>query len=194
MTEWKASVFKNKIYNDQYPLVDPEYLDIRPKQNFAKLSAFFGDFSDSFSHLDYGGGNGLMTKLLCDSGWRSTSYDPFNEKNIDVDQLGRYDLITAFEVFEHVADIKALMLDLQRLLSANGVILFSTALSDGNIPDDQRLTWWYASPRNGHISLFSKKSLLSLSKRNRFNLASNWIELHAFYTKPPFWANRVFGF
>jgi hypothetical protein len=35
--------------------------------------------------------------------------------------------------------------------------MFSTLLSDGNIKLGQKLTWWYASPRNGHISLFSRR-------------------------------------
>ena len=38
-------------------------------------------------------------------------------------------------------------------------MLFSTALSDGGLARNQRLRWWYASPRNGHISLFSHRSV-----------------------------------
>ena len=34
-------------------------------------------------------------------------------------------------------------------------------------PDDPRLTWCYASPRNGHIGLFSKRSLGILARRER---------------------------
>jgi hypothetical protein len=41
---------------------------------------------------------------------------------------GGFDLISAFEVFEHV-----------------------------NIRSGRRLDWWYASLRNGHISLYSRK-------------------------------------
>ena len=40
--------------------------------------------------------------------------------------------------------------------------MFSTLLSDGHIQKNQRLDWWYAAPRNGHISLFSKTSLTHL--------------------------------
>ena len=72
---------------------------------------------------------------------------------------GSFDLVTAFEVFEHVPDIDILFTDLQSLVKAEGLILFSTLLSDGEIGRDRPLSWWYASPRNGHISLFSAQSL-----------------------------------
>jgi hypothetical protein len=38
-------------------------------------------------------------------------------------------------------------------------VLFSTLLSDGEIVRGRPLRWWYAAPRNGHISLFSAQSL-----------------------------------
>jgi len=110
-----------------------------------------------------------------------------------LDQLGQFDLITAFEVFEHVPDVQQLMCDIWQLLSENGVLMFSTLLSDGNIRPNERLSWWYASPRNGHISLFSRKSLTLLAQEAGYNFGSFSDLFHAFYTDMPAWAAHLMG-
>jgi SAM-dependent methyltransferase len=191
MSTWKLEEFEEKIYNDDYILVDPDYVEIRPGANAKILISMFGDGAHSIKHLDYGGGSGLLSSILNESNWQSASYDPFVDKNVNVDQLGKFDLVTAFEVFEHVPDVQQLMANLRSLLSPNGIVLFSTLLSDGKIHSNQRINWWYASPRNGHISLFSKKSLATLAQNNGFNIGSFSVGFHVFFTKVPPWANHI---
>jgi SAM-dependent methyltransferase len=151
----------------------------------------FGDRACSIKHLDYGGGSGLLAKLLREANWQSTSYDPFVDRDVGIEELGKFDLITAFEVFEHVPDIQVLMSNLLSLLSPNGLVLFSTLLSDGNIHSNQRISWWYASPRNGHISLFSRNSLSILAQNNGINFGSFSEGFHFFCTKIPPWASHI---
>jgi len=188
---WSLAEFEKYIYNDQYILVDPEYTEIRPKANATNLVSMFGALPETVKHLDYGGGNGLLTQYLKESNWNSNSYDPFVNKEIDINQLGQFNLITAFEVFEHVPDVQALMSDLSILLAPGGLVLFSTLLSDDQIKPDQRLNWWYASPRNGHISLFSRQSLQYLSNQYQFGFASFSSGFHVFYTEIPLWAAHL---
>ena len=188
---WKLEEFEDRIYNDNYPLVDPDYFETRPRANANNLISMFGDRAHSIKHLDYGGGNGLLAELLRKSNWQSLSYDPFVDKNVRTEQIGKFDLITAFEVFEHIPDVRKMMSDLSSLLSPNGLILFSTLLSDGNIKSNQSINWWYASPRNGHISLFSRKSLSVLAQNNGFNFGSISATLHAFGNKIPHWAEHI---
>jgi SAM-dependent methyltransferase len=191
LAQWKLEEFEERIYNDEYVLVDPDYVETRPRANAASLISMFGDRARSIKHLDYGGGSGLLVKLLNGSGWQSVSYDPFVDKAVNVEQLGQFDLITAFEVFEHVPDVQNLMSNLRILLSPNGLVLFSTLLSDGNIHRNQRLSWWYASPRNGHISLFSRNSLAILARNNRFDFGSFSDGFHVFFSSVPPWANHI---
>jgi 2-polyprenyl-3-methyl-5-hydroxy-6-metoxy-1,4-benzoquinol methylase len=113
------------------------------------------------------------------------------DKAVNIAELGKFDLITAYEVFEHVPDPLQLMVNLRSLLSLNGIILFSTLLSDGNIHVNQRLNWWYASPRNGHISLFSRKSLAILAENNGFIFGSFSLGFHVLFTNIPPWAAHV---
>lgn len=188
---WNIEQFKEKIYNDDYLQLDPDYADLRPRGNAASLISTFGTHKRTIRHLDYGGGEGQLSTLLQATGFDSTSYDPFINTATDIDTLGTFNLITSYEVFEHVSDISALMVNLSSLLAPNGIIIFSTLVSDGHIMKNQRLSWWYASPRNGHISLFSKRSLVKLSHDYGFNFASFNHNVHIFYTNLPAWAMHL---
>ena len=188
---WPPEEFERRIYNDTYVQVDPDYLDARPRNNAALMQALFRSPGPSVRHLDYGGGNGLLSRLLCEAGWNSVSYDPLADKSIDPAQLGRFDLISAFEVFEHVPDVQALMRDLRARLVEDGMLVFSTVTSDGEIHPQQPLTWWYASPRNGHISLFARASLDALAQQNGFRHGSMNSALHLFFKSIPSWAGHM---
>jgi SAM-dependent methyltransferase len=190
-SQWSLKDFEQRIYNHNYIHVDPDYLDVRPRVNAQNLILTFKGYKSIIRHLDYGGGGGLLSSILRDAGWTSTSYDPFVDRDTKVENLGKYDLITAFEVFEHVPDVDQLMTNLSALLNPNGVIIFSTILSDNNITLQQKLTWWYASPRNGHISIFSKNSLFLLGKNNHFKLCSFAHGLFGFWRQAPLWAALI---
>ena len=191
LSAWNLEEFEEKIYNDEYILVDPEYVETRPGANASNLIAMFGDSAQPIRHLDYGGGNGHMAGILNKANWQSSSYDPFVDRSLRIDELGKFDLITAFEVFEHVPDVHQLMSNLRSLLAPDGMVLFSTLLSDGNIHPGQGLNWWYAAPRNGHISLFSTKSLVIIARHYGFNFGSFSPVSHIFFTKVPQWASHI---
>ena len=188
---WSFEEFRERIYNDRYVTVDPDYIEIRPRANAENLISMFGDRASSLKHLDYGGGDGLLVEILRASSWNSTSYDPFVKKDSQIGQYEKYDLITAFEVFEHASNVSELMQNICSLLSPEGVVFFSTLLSDGNINPNQRLNWWYASPRNGHISLFSKKSLTILAHKHGFSFGTFGVGHHVFFAKVPPWADHI---
>jgi SAM-dependent methyltransferase len=189
MHAWSREEFSSKIYNAYYSKVDPDYLERRPRANADELIKLVGDDTgETIRHLDYGGGDGLLSDFLRDSGWRSSSFDPFVDSETDLPSLGKFDLVTAYEVFEHVPDVRRLVSDLATLTSERGLVLFSTVLSDGNIAPHERLNWWYASPRNGHISLFSRDSLYFLAQSEGFNFGSLSPNFHGFWKAVPDWA------
>ena len=191
MYNWSIDTFASKVYNEGYAEIDPDYLEHRPTANAGGLLKMFPQWPAGNRHLDYGGGNGLLSRLLTAQGWNSTSYDPFVDVIPNVESLGKFQLITAFVVFEHVPNVKQLMTDLKALLSADGIILFTTLLSDGKIQQGQRLSWWYASPRNGHISLFSHQSLTLLANQYAWSLASFNSGFHAMCNTVPSWASHL---
>ncbi len=188
---WAPAEFERRIYNQDYARVDPDYLDVRPRANAANVAALFGAHRQQIVHLDFGGGDGLLSRLLREGAWNSRSWDPFADKAVPLQSLGQFDLVTAFEVFEHVPDVPKLMRDLKTVLAPNGLLLFSTLVSDGELQPGQRLTWWYAAPRNGHISLFSKESLALLARREGLVFGSFSPNLHVFFRQVPPWAAHL---
>lgn len=190
---WSREAFAERIYNDGYVVADPDYREARPRANADYLINLLGDGVKSVRHLDYGGGNGLLASLLREAGWQSQSYDPYAEGSLALEALGRFELITALEVFEHAPDVQGLMAHLGRLLAPGGMVLFTTVLSDGHIARHQRLDWWYAAPRNGHISLYSRASLHWLAQQHGYQFGSFSSSLHLFCTEPPCWARHLFS-
>ena len=191
MYRWTLKQFEARVYNDGYAAVDPDYVQVRPEANAASLLKMLPQFPRDLRHLDYGGGAGLLSQTLRGAGWNSTSYDPFVDLGVDPETLGSFSLITAYEVFEHVPDVDALMATIGARLAPDAVVLFTTLLSDGQIDAGQRLTWWYASPRNGHISLFSRQALSRLTGRHGFQFGSFTDGFHALWRTPPAWARHL---
>lgn len=189
--KWSLDEFEAKIYNSDYVAVDPDYVDVRPRQNSIMLVNMFGKHKSAIRHLDYGGGSGLMSLLLREQGFDSTSFDPFIDRQLACTDLGKFNLITAFEVFEHVPSVGELKKNLSLLLADDGIILFSTLLSNENIKRNERLTWWYASPRNGHISLYSRNSLAIISAQEKLLFGSFSAAFHAYWRTVPAWAKHI---
>ncbi|MDD3030156.1 MAG: class I SAM-dependent methyltransferase [Alphaproteobacteria bacterium] len=188
---WPWEIFERKIYNEDYAAVDPSFRMKRPHQNHEILTGLFSKSKGRIRHLDFGGGNGFLSKLLKESGWDTQSYDPVLDKGVRPEDLGQFDLVTAFEVFEHVPDVNELMGRLKALLKPSGLIYFSTMLSDRDIVPGKRLTWWYVAPRNGHISLFSMKSLAVLAGKFDLNYKPQDNRAHFLWSSLPDWAAGV---
>ncbi|MGH8229091.1 MAG: methyltransferase domain-containing protein, partial [Steroidobacteraceae bacterium] len=121
--KWTPEDFRRHIYNERYLEVDPEYVDVRPRTNATLVGNTFKEQVAAIRHLDYGGGQGLLSRLLREAGWNSASYDPFVDTAVCAQTLGVFDLITAFEVFEHVVDPNALLKQLKALLSPGGMVV-----------------------------------------------------------------------
>ena len=72
----------------------------------------------------------------------------------------RYELVTAFEVFEHLAEPAKTV---AQLLSISDSILFSTEPLP--IPAPPIADWWYYGPEHGqHIAFFTRVALQSLPR------------------------------
>jgi hypothetical protein len=90
-----------------------------------------------------------------------------------------------------VPDTNKLLRDLLELMDTPCLIIFSTLMLDGNINKNERLNWWYASPRNGHVSLFSSKSLVLLGQKNKITFRSFGPNYHCYLNQIPEWAKKL---
>jgi hypothetical protein len=190
MHRWTDADFAENVYNEQYVIVDPDFVEIRPMGFAEMIYKSFGDRAELIKHLDFGGGSGLLSATLRNRGMDSVTYDPFHGDHASLPD-GKFNFISAFEVFEHASQIDRLMTQLAGLAADDCAIIFSTLLSDGRVNEVQRLQWWYAAPRNGHVSLWSRRSLKILGQRWGFEFGSFGAfngNLHAFWRGRPEWA------
>jgi len=189
---WTREQFLERIYNDGYAAVDPDYRELRPAQNAALLEQMFGAHKGRFSHLDFGGGDGRLSRLLRENGWDSASWDPFFDPG---STLGgrRFDLITAFEVFEHAPDPHAMMRQLASAAADNAFVVFSTLAHDQHVRANQRISLWYVAPRNGHVGVFSRYALSRLGERHGFRYGGFSDYQHFYCRDLPEWAAHLIG-
>ena len=162
--------FARHVYNDDYPLIDPDYQEARPKFN-ATLATRLLSQAKPARILDYGGGNGTLAALLREAGFSDvTTYDPFVPQFAGKPQ-GLFDCVICFEVLEHSTDPSRTLADITAMLTETGIILLSTLLQPEDI-DNHGLSWWYAAPRNAHVSLYSAASLETLARASGFQVHS----------------------
>jgi glycosyltransferase involved in cell wall biosynthesis len=135
-------------------------------------------FSADASFLDYGGGYGLFVRLMRDRGFDFYWYDKFCQNILAQEFEGstdrKYELITAFELVEHLVDPKA---EIQAILQLSDSLLFSTELLPESNPTPGN--WWYYAPHEGqHIAIFTAPSLQLLAKSLGLNFYTNGKSLH----------------
>lgn len=188
---FSAADFKREIYNDDYVKVDPEYLEIRPR-NLAKIIlTLFGQARDQIKILDYGSGNGSMADILNAQGFNVLNYDPFLSANNNRPN-GKFNLVTSFEVLEHAPNPLLTCDSMRKLVDPNGMIIFSTLVQPLTI-ETETLNWWYIAPRNGHVSIYTKQSLELLWEKLGFKVISFNDSLHLAYRNVPEFAEHIFS-
>lgn len=133
--------------------------------------------------LDYGGGYGILTRMLRDIGvdcyWSDKYAENIFAKGFEGKSNARFDAVTAFELFEHLENPVD---EVEKILKKYKpkMLLFSTMLHNGNPPKD----WWYFVPEGGqHITLYTKKSLEILAGKFGMKLSTNGRNVHLFSKK-----------
>jgi hypothetical protein len=127
------------------------------------------DLGDQARCLDYGGGHGVFTRMMRDMGFDFRCWDARAEnlfaRGFEGDIGAPHQLVTAFEVLEHLADVGP---DLHRLFSVgHDHIFIGTVLHDG-----QGEGWHYYLPESGqHIALYSAKTLSFIAERFGYEVA-----------------------
>lgn len=189
--QWTHAEFARNIYNAEYALVDPDYAEKRPRGSANTILQLWGKAKDR-RLLEYGGGNGLTGRLLREAGFQHVEvYDPFVPEYSKRPE-GKFDLITMFEVLEHSPSPKETMADLGSMLADEGVVTLSTLLQPQNM-DEVGVGWWYLSPRNGHVSMHSRRSLSELASPHGMRAGSFSDGFHVLVRGRPEFAKHISG-
>lgn len=155
--DWDVEDFKENIYNEDYILVDPEYDGTRSKRDVEWFTKAI-NYNKNLKILDYGAGTGIFGRELIALGYDVVSYDPLWSDQNSIIPEKHFDLITAFEVLEHSPTPMQTIIDIHKYLKPQGKILITTLVND-ILQEKRDPTYWYLSPRNGHVAMFSNKSL-----------------------------------
>ncbi len=130
--------------------------------------------------LDFGGGTGLFVRLMRDRGFAFYRCDRYTENLFahgfdlsDLPETAQFDLITSFEVLEHLVNP---LETLGSLLQKGNTILFSTDLQPAV---EQLSTWPYLFPLSGqHITFYTPKTLEFMAEQLHCKVCTNGRDLH----------------
>jgi len=132
--------------------------------------------------LDWGGGDGLLTRMLRDRGINCYWEDPYCEERYAWPAIAKpddtFDLVLAVEVFLHIPDPLPV---LRQLLDRADVVIFTAVRP----PQDLNQDWWYLMPRTGqHVSFFPQVCCERLARLTNSHYYSDGRFVHAFTRRP----------
>lgn len=122
--------------------------------------------------LDFGSGSGEITKEFQTRGIEATPLDPMiNGYLKDQNYPHKFDVVVGVEVIEHLPNMWEELKEIERYLSNNGIILFTTILTESFINSANELDvfkrWWYKDDPT-HVSFFCNKSIFRLAEIMRY--------------------------
>ena len=134
--------------------------------------------------LDFAGGYGTLTRLMRDRGLDFRHLDPLCTNMFAVGHEGtleeHYDLVTAFEVLEHLPDPVA---SLEPLARSSDVLLLTTQVLPEPAPRPGE--WDYFAPETGqHVTFYTVAGLRALAERLGMGLTTSGRLVHVFHRGP----------
>jgi 2-polyprenyl-3-methyl-5-hydroxy-6-metoxy-1,4-benzoquinol methylase len=150
----------------------------------ANCLLFFMKFIQSGICMDFGGGVGMLTRIMRDYGFDFYHYDKYAEniyaRGFEADMSKKYTLVTSFENFEHYVNPSE---EIDNLLNMTNILFFSTDIIASNPPLIK--DWWYYVPVTGqHISFYSLETLKFIAKKHECQLLTNGNNLHILSKTP----------
>ena len=149
-------------------------------------------FDKEAKFIDYGAGYGLLVRIMRDLGfdfyWHDKYCDNIFAKHFVANRETRFELLTAFEVFEHLVDPLS---EIKAMLAFSNNLLFSTQLVPNEVQNVS--DWWYFAPEHGqHVAFYTVEALQVISKVFNLHLSTDGVGTHLLSQKPV--SNRLFRF
>jgi methyltransferase family protein len=129
----------------------------------AALVATLAEIAPDAACLDYGGGHGVLVRMMRDIGLDFRWFDKYAEnlfaRGFEGELEMHHALVTAFEVFEHLAEVGP---ELERLFAPRpDLVLVGTVLHGGYRPG-----WWYFMLESGqHVVFYGARTMAWIAER-----------------------------
>lgn len=180
------SYYKSDKYishtNSRKSLFDKVYQRVRKYTLQKKLSLITSFKSEGKRILDVGAGTGDFLSICKKNGWAITGIEPSanaraiaHKKGISLEEdiyslpLNSFDIITLWHVLEHVENLQEYIVQLQKLLKPNGVLLIAVPNYKSFDAIHYKQFWAaYDVPR--HLWHFSQFSIQKLFKEVDMNI------------------------
>jgi len=140
--------------------------------------------------LDVGCSNGALLDIAIRHGMQAEGVEPAQSAANDGLRRGfkihvglvealplphdSFDLITNFEVIEHIRDPLPMLTACHNLLRPGGVLVIGTGNVDSWTFSAIGTQWDFMHPHTGHINFYSAPSLAKLTSSNGFRVAKAW--------------------
>ena len=121
--------------------------------------------------LDWGGGYGLLARIMRDRGLDFGSHDIYTQplfvKSSEVDESDTFKLVTMSEVALHLTDPVPVF---KKILESTNTLVFTAVIAPNTIPND----WWYLMPDTGqHVGIYHKETLQVLANQLGVQITSD---------------------
>lgn len=142
------------------------------------------------THIDFGGGSGLLTRFLRDYGVESYIDDKYTEnlyaKGYEKSISETSETISAFEVFEHFPNPKT---DIDHLFASKPkLLIISTGLYAGQGSD-----WYYRFPQFGqHVFFWSREAHTYVANKYGYTNLLSGNQLVFYFREKPSIVQRLF--
>ena len=176
---WLKEAYENAITSLDIGILDRNEFLKKEVSNIIDIC-----FPEAEIFLDFAGGYGLFVRSMRDKGYDYYRQDYFCENifanHFDVDDISetRFDIVTAFEVFEHLDEP---LDEIEKISNYSENIIFSTDLVPSNNSDIEN--WIYIAHETGqHIAFYTERTLQIVAKK----LGKNYYRkgnLHVFTNK-----------
>lgn len=174
---WLNEAYSSAIAKTDIGLVS------RNVHNAERLSRILSILYPSFKNkiLDFGGGYGMLCRLMRDNGFDCYWTDKYC-KNLFAQHFEgreeRYPVVTAFELMEHTINPLEQVRDIIRMYTPE-MFIFSTEIYNQRIPPSP--DWWYYAFETGqHIAFFQPRTLAVIAQSCGMNYMQLSKDLHIF--------------
>ena len=131
--------------------------------------------------LDWGGGYGLLSRIMRDRGLDFVSHDIYtrplfveSSSNLNSET---FELITMSEVALHLVDPVPV---LTKIMESTDILVFTVVIAPEVVPND----WWYLMPDTGqHVAIYHEETLQALAEKLSVQVTSDGRFFHVLHRK-----------